>query len=148
MITNAPLWRAGKESVPPQPLSIGEYQVIVVEPTDTVQFILDQLLPGEPAALFPTQVDDTVRPVDICLDGESSSDPVWKGWVVPGEIDPNTTYADWAQKLRRRRDDPTIDLTVVGTSKAEIATDTQPPLFSAPTTLAGIQHEILAAEAF
>lgn len=139
-------WRSGEQPGPKMPLSTDEYLVIVVEPTDTMKFISEQLTPGEPVTLIPTRFDDNLRSLVICPNSTPSTDTTWRGWLSPDEIREDMSYAELVQYLQHREDD-TIAVLPAEAPRAGDAAEVSRRQYSAPITPEGIQQESVAANA-
>lgn len=145
LIASTTRWRSGEQPGPKAPLATGEYLVIVVEPTDTIRFITDQVVPGEPVTLFPTRLDDTLRDLTICF-GPGPHGLDWLGSLSLDDTSLDMTYAGLVQLLQRRHQEA-IDLTPAESANAETAAESQRRRYSRTLTADGIQEESLAATA-
>jgi len=87
-----PLWRAGQVPGPRHRLSTGEYLVIVVEPTDTAEFLANQIPPNEEVSFYPTQPGNGISPLAVThgnrLDG-----------ILRSEVPPDATYHQLCQQF-------------------------------------------------
>ena len=138
-------WRSGEQPGPKTPLSTGEYLLIVVEPTDTLKFITDQIPPGEAVALIPTRRDGSLRDIVICS-GPGPIGTTWRGTLGPEETRPDMTYAELLQHLQRHQEDP-IDVIPAEDARAEIAAETHRQRYSRAVNPNEVHQEAIAASA-
>ena len=94
LIAATPRWRGGQETGPQHPASSGDYLVIVVEPEDTVQFLFDQLIDGEPAMFYPTSFDQGIRPLTIRVGPTGLSEDGWSGAIARNEVPIDASFVE------------------------------------------------------
>ena len=128
LIATTVYWRTGERPGPKTPLSTGEYLLIVVEPTDTLKFITDQIPPGEAVTLIPTRRGGCLRDIVICS-GPGPIGTTWRGTLGPEETRPDMTYAELLQLLQRHQEDP-IDVIPAEDARAEIAAESHRQRYS------------------
>lgn len=145
LIASTIQWRSAKLSGPKIPLSTGEYLLIVVEPTDTLKFITDQIPPGEAVTLVPTRRDGNLRQLVICS-GPGPIGTTWRGTLDPEETRPDMTYAELLQHLQHHHEDP-IGVIPAETAGAETAAESQRQRYSRALTPNEVQKEAIAASA-
>ena len=143
LIASTTRWRSGEQSGPKAPLSTGEYLVIVVEPTDTLKFISDQLLPGEAVTLVPTRLDDGLRDLVICF-GPGPKGMRWLGTLSHEETRPEMTYAELVRLLKRRHE-AGIDVFPAESARADGVAESQRRRYSRAITPDGVREEAIAA---
>jgi hypothetical protein len=145
LIATTTHWRSGEQPGPKTPLSTGEYLLIVVEPTDTLKFITDQIPPGEAVALIPTRRDGCLRDIVICS-GPGPIGTTWRGTLGPEEPRPDMTYAEFLQLLQRHQEDP-IDVIAAEDARAEIAAESHRQRYSRAVNPNEVHQEAIAASA-
>ena len=145
LIASTTRWRSGEQPGPKAPLSTGEYLVIVVEPTDTIRFITEQIVPGEPVTLIPTRLDETLRDIVICF-GPGPTGTTWLGALAPAETPPDMTYAELVQLLQSQGVER-IDVTPAETARADTAAESHRRRYSRTITPDEVQQEAIAASA-
>lgn len=116
----ASLWRSGHARGPQQPLSSGEYLVVVVEPDDNTTFLFNQITPGEPVTFYPTTTDN-LGSLTICLNSDAPACDRWAGAIDRTDIPDDMTYAELFTHLQPRC--PT-SVTAVTTGAKRSRTDT------------------------
>lgn len=94
LIASTPLWRSGIEPGPGKPLSTGEYLVVVVEPEDTVGFLISQIIDGEPVTFVPTRLIDDIGSLAIRLRDHDASPDGWRGSIERNAVADSMTYAE------------------------------------------------------